>query len=163
MYKFFIVLLVLLLFSKNSISQPKVNFQIGFGYLEHLSTGIGFKIKEKHKITFLLGTNFFMKLDDFAAYQIQYEYPNQMKKILLLNYGLKGGYSNYSNKYYKWQLLSITPISNLKYRLTDNLFLVSTLGLTYSRVLNQTRVEMGEIGWYREFLPEIKLSLLYDL
>lgn len=162
MYKFFIALGFLLFISKYSISQSRVDFQIGYGYLEHFSTGVGLKIKENHKISFILGSNFFMNLNKFAAYQLQYEYPNLFKRKLLLNFGLKGGYSIYSNRYNKWELLSVTPISNLKYRLKDNLSFVTTLGLTYSKILKEERLEMGEIGWYREFLPEIKIALLYD-
>lgn len=159
----FILIAILMLLSELAISQKKVDFQIGYGYLEHFSTGIGLKIKDNHKITVLFGSNLLMDLDKFAVYQMQYEYPNKFKKKYLINFGLKGGYSIYSNKYYKWELLSITPISNFKYRLKNELFFVFTLGITYSKVLKVKRIELGEIGWYRELLPEIKLSLLYDL
>lgn len=161
LFKLFIALVILLLFNKNAVSQTKVDVQVGYGYLEHFSVGVGLTIKENHKITSLFGSNLFMSLNKFAVYQLQYEYPNKFKKKYLLNFGLKGGYSIYSNKYYKWDLLSITPISNVKYRLKDNVILALTFGMTYSKVLEQKRLESGEIGWYRELLPEIKISLSY--
>jgi hypothetical protein len=159
---FLLTLAFLFLFGKYSISQSKAEFQVGYSYLEHLSTGIGLKFKENHKIMFLLGTNLFTKMNNFAVYQIQYENLNQLKRRLSINYGIKAGFSNFANNYYKWQLVTITPISSLNYRFTDALFLTATLGLTYSKVLKVKRVEFGEIGWYRLLLPEFKLALEYE-
>lgn len=160
MYKFFIALPILLLFNKYAISQ-KGDVQIGYSYLEHFSVGIGLNIKENHKISALFGSNLFVNMSKFAVYQMQYEYPNQFKRKYLLNFGLKGGYSIYSNRYYKWDLLSIAPISNVKYRIKDKVVLALTIGATFSKVLEQKRLESGEIGWYRELLPEFKISLSY--
>lgn len=163
MNKLVLVICLLTLVNLKTNCQTNLYFQLGYGYLEHLSTGLGVKIKDNHRLSLQYGSNFFMNTHDFSVIQLQYEYPCQITHKYKINAGIKSGYSIYANTYYRWKLVSITPMVNFNLSLKNKLLLVSTLGLNYSRVIEAKRIAKGEIGWYNEFLPEFKISLLYDL
>lgn len=163
MKKIYQIVFLLLFINIKAFCQSNIYFQLGYGYLEHLSTGIGCRFKDNHRIFLSYGSNFYINTKEFSSIQLQYEYPNKIPNKFKLNYGIKGGYSIYSNNYYRWRLITLTPILNFNLKLSDKLIFVSTIGLTYSRAIEMKRLANGEIGWYKEFLPELKFSMIYDL
>lgn len=163
--KCFCIALICLFFPKNGNAQITFRVLGGVSSIEHLSTGLNITTKRKHAINFLFGSYFFLNSSDNASYLLQYKrYVYSLKFIdILPAIGIKGGYSLYSDKYYRWELLSICPSFGLNYALTEKLNLELDAGVVYSRVLSLKRINFGEIGWYNELIPEIKISFLYTL
>ena len=77
--------------------------------------------------------------------------------------GIKSGYSVYTNQYYQWKLLTVVPYVGLERAISEKWSLAMDLGMVYSRTLSMRRLNYGEVGWYKEYLPEIKLAVSYTL
>jgi hypothetical protein len=139
--------------------------QTGISYIEHFSTGITFSFSEKHNLSLLYGSNFFIKPHDFSCIMLQYDYV--LNKISFAGIspgiGIKGGYSVYTNDFYKWKLSSFVPFIGLKYQINKKFEIVLDLGMAVSIEHSVERINYGEIGMYREYLPEFKLGLTYKL
>lgn len=139
--------------------------QTGVGYLEHFTTGIGVEFSNKHQLSLLYGSNFFYKTSDFSSLLLQYDC-----KFNKLNFngftpklGIKGGYSVYTNTYYRWNVLMLVPFVGVNRPLSKKLDLAFDLGLAVSHELSLERISYGEFGTYRKYLPEVKIGLLYTL
>lgn len=158
--------LVLILFWLHSVNaQLAFKVQTGIGYLEHFSTGIGVGIKNKHQLSLLYGSNLFLKTSDFSSLLLEYDF-----KFYKLNFsgftpklGIKGGYSIYTNTYYRWNVLMLVPFVGVNRPLSKKLDLAIDLGLAVSHELSLERISYGEFGTYRKYLPEIKIGLIYTL
>ena len=78
----FLILTVFILSNVPLEAKPKLDFQVGYSYIEHLSTGIGLTIYQKHNISVLYGSNFFINPQNFSSYLFQYEYSiGKLEKI----------------------------------------------------------------------------------
>ena len=104
-----------------------------------------------------------MKPDYFSSYVLQYEMLVNRLKFggLIPKIGFKGGYSIYTNEYYKWDLIEIVPYMGLEYQLNKRINIAFDLGITKSRELSLKRISYGEIGYYKEILPEFKIGINY--
>lgn len=150
---------------KTSNGNYNVIFKNGIGYIEHYSIGTGLNFLDKHTISLNFGSNFFMHIDDFSSYLIQYDYTftNNKIKFMYPRLIIKGGYSIYSNYYYKWELLSLAPNIGITYPLNHKLSLNFDTGISINREISMQRINMGEIGWYKRVLPELKIEILLKL
>jgi hypothetical protein len=144
---------------------PQLTFKVqtGLSYIEHLSTGITLSFSEKHNISLLYGSNFFIKPKDFSTYMLQYHL-----KLNRMNFGrmtpaigIKGGRVIYSDDYYKWELLTIIPFVGLHYQVNERLDIAMDLGPAISFEQSVQRISYGEIGKYRDLLPEFKIGTHY--
>jgi hypothetical protein len=146
-------------------AQISFKLQTGISYIEHFSTGITFSFSEKHNLSILYGSNFFIKPKDFSCVMLQYDFI--FNKInfagIIPGIGIKGGYSVYTNRYYKWNLSSFVPFIGLRYKAGNKFEIALDMGTAISIEHSVKRISYGEIGMYREFLPEFKLGLIYKL
>jgi len=166
MRKQFILLIVASFFySLLANSQTKLYTEIAASYIEHLSTGVGIDINSNHKIGVLFGSNFFANTDEFYSLFLMYENTLERLKMrkVLPQIGCKGGYSIYTNKYYSWDLAVIVPYVGLSHSLNNNISFFTNAGLAISRELSMTRVNLGEMGFYKRFLPEFKIGVVYKI
>lgn len=159
------ILPVFLSLSRESCAQTVVKLQIGVGYIEHFSTGIGVSMGEKHQLFFLYGSNLYIKPADFSSFMLQYQRLILHSKLLGIdfNIGLKGGYAIYTNRYYQWKLITAIPYLGTSYRLGDKTELFLEGGVANNQTLSLKRRKYGEIGTYKEWLPEFKLGLSFRL
>jgi hypothetical protein len=158
-------LVIFLITARHSLAQIHLECRTGVGYLEHFITGAGVGFKNGSSAGFRYGSNFFVNPCSFSSFSLQYErsLPHISMEPFHLDYGLKGGYAIYSNTYYRWKLVFLVPFAGLNYQLNENMTFGLQVGFSVNRDLSAERLEWGEIGWYREFLPEFNFSLSYVL
>jgi hypothetical protein len=157
-------LLLLIVISYSGMAQVSIKGQTALSYIEHLSTGVTFSFSEKHHLSLLYGSDFFINTEDFSSYMLQYYL--RLNRITFSKItpvmGLKAGYSIYTDDYYKWRLASIVPFIGTNYQLNKKIDVLFDLGAAISRVQSVKRIRQGEIGKYRELLPELKVGILYN-
>lgn len=162
-----IFLIWLFLIIVNYSGKAEVNFKahLGISYIEHFSTGISFSFSNKHNISLLYGSNFFIKPQEFSSFLIQYEMLLNKIKIRSITpkFGIKGGYSVYTNNYYQWELIAVVPFIGFNYPVKNKVNIALDLGVAVSRELSLKRVSYGEIGEYKRFLPELKIGIFFNL
>lgn len=148
-----------------TVAQPKVKLQTGISYMEHFSVGMGIKFGDKHFVSASFGSNAFVKLHNFSSYMLHYDLSFFRTKWSFgyPKFGISGGYSNYTDNYYRWELLLLTPNVGFTIPLNTYFDVSVTTGLAIARELSMTRIRMGDVGWYRKFLPEFKLTVIYNL
>jgi hypothetical protein len=158
------ILLFLILVISRCNAQFSINIQTGLGYIEHFSTGIAFGLGNNN-LSLIYGSDFFINTSDFSTYMIQYDRNVNRFKFngFVPKAGIKGGYSIYTNRYYKWTLYSIVPYIGIGYPVSRRMDLDFDLGIAFSEEQSLERIRYGEIGAYKKHLPELKLSLVYHL
>lgn len=158
------ILLLLITISYSGMAQFSIKGQAALSYIEHLSTGVTFSFSGKHHISLLYGSDFFINTKDFSSYMLQYYLRlNRMTFAKITPViGIKAGYSIYTDDYYKWELMSVVPFTGINYRLNKKIDILFDLGATISRAQSVKRIRQGEIGKYRELLPELKAGILYN-
>lgn len=146
-------------------SQIKFKAQVGVGYIEHFSIGLAISKSDKNILSLNYGSDFFIKMNDFSSFLLQYERLfNKMNiKSIVPKIGIKGGYSIYTNAYYKWELIALIPYVGLYYPFNEKIQFNLDAGLAVSKELSIERISYGEIGNYKKYLPEIKLGFYYNL
>jgi hypothetical protein len=157
--------LFLIMLTFPGMAQATFKAQVGMSYIEHFSAGVTLSFSEKHHISLLYGSDFFIKTKDFSSYMLQYEFilnPVKFAKVAPKT-GLKGGYSVYTSEYYRWEVLTVVPFAGVNYRMNPKMNVFLDGGVAISRALSVTRISFGEIGKYREFLPEIKVGIRHNL
>lgn len=162
-----ILILLLLLISLHfpCKSQIIVKVQTGISYIEHFSAGITFDFSEKQAISLFYGSNFLVNPNYFSSYMLEYDrFIKQIKFFgITPKIGIKGGYSIFTDEYYKWRLIVIVPFIGFNYHITNKTEAFIDLGITYSREESLRRIKYGEIGSYKDYLPEIKIGLYFNL
>lgn len=146
-------------------AQTDIKLQTGFGYQEHFSIGPTLEWGQKNAVGVYYGSNFFVKPQEFSTLFVKYN-----RSILILNYkgitpgiSLKAGQTIFTDRYYKWRVLSAVPLVSLRCDLNDRTSLLAESGMAFSRIETVTRINYGEIGKYKRYLPELSLSLNYTL
>jgi len=160
-----LILTVLLLNFASINAQFSVRLQTGISYIEHFSAGITLSFSDKHDLSVLYGSDFFFNRKDFLNILLQYNYS--LAKLSFAGItpaiGIKGGYAVYSDKYYRWELTEIIPFARFNYLLRDKISLFIDAGAAFSIEHSMERISYGEIGMYREYLPELKLGIYFRL
>jgi len=146
-------------------AQFSVKAQLGISYIEHLSTGVTLKWGNHHSASVLYGSNFFINTQDFSNLFLQYDLsvPGWKIKKLTPRFGVKGGDSYYTNEYYRWKVVSVIPFVGASLPVSDKLDLLVEVGAAFSFEQTVERINQGEIGHYRELLPEAKAAMVYTL
>jgi hypothetical protein len=158
------ILILLITISYSGMAQLSVKGHAALSYIEHLSTGVTFSFSGQHHVSLLYGSNFFINTKDFSSYMFQYYLRlNRMTFAKITPViGLKAGSSIYTDDYYKWRLVSVVPFMGTNYQLNKKIDVIFDLGAAISRVQSVKRIRQGEIGKYRELLPELKAGILYN-
>jgi hypothetical protein len=158
------LLLLFILVISHVNAQFSFKIQSGISFIEHISTGISLGLG-KNDLSLIYGSNFFIRRGDFSSYMIGYDrYFNKFKfKGFIPKTGIKGGYSIYTNKYYRWKLLVLIPDIGVEYPISKRAEISFDVGIAISEERSLERINYGEIGTYRKRLPEFKLSLFYNL
>jgi hypothetical protein len=144
----------------------QVTFQalVGVGYLEHFSVGVGCGIGRRHHATLLYGSDLFIQPKNFSTFMAQYSLSLHRLEFLgvLPAIGVKGGGVIYSDEYYRWNLAVVIPFIELQcsVRRNTSLFLQGGAQLSFEQTVE--RLSYGEIGHYKELLPEIKAGVVYN-
>jgi hypothetical protein len=146
-------------------TQISLKGQLGVGYAEHLSTGITVAVKKNDSFSFLYGSNLFLKPRDFSTLYFQYEHtvPLLTFNKLVPAAGIKFGYTVFSDNYYRWKVVSAVPFISLSRNITSSVELGTEAGLIVSRIESVTRVNYGEIGNYKRYLPELKVLIRFTI
>ncbi len=151
--------------SLESKAQFTVKAQLGVSYIEHVSTGVALKWGKNHSVSFLYGSNFFIHTNDFSNLFLQYDLSVPKWKVgkLTPRFGVKGGNSFYTDDYYRWKVVSVIPFFGASLPMGKMFDLVFEAGAAFSFEQTVNRISYGEIGHYRELLPELKAGVVYTL
>jgi hypothetical protein len=161
--KKYVLLLYLLFFNYSGKAQVRFHVDAGVGYLEHFSAGIGCSFSSKHNVSLLYGSDFFVRPKDFASYLLQYNLilPRLRFAGITPTIGLKGGHTIYTDDYYRWEVAVIIPFAGLQYPINKKINAVVQAGVVFSFEQSVKRIDYGEIGHYKDLLPEIKTGIVY--
>jgi len=157
--------LFLLLIAHHGFSQIKWQAHTGISYIEHLSIGFGCTLKGKHEMTALYGSNVFTELDNFSSLLIQYNrlFKKYSFKGFTPSIGVKGGRTIFTDHYYRWKLDAIIPFVGIYHHYDERIFFYAQGGVAISFEQTVKRLDYGEIGHYRQTLPELKLGAIFNL
>lgn len=146
-------------------AQVGLSVQGGLSYIEHVSTGVTLTFGKRHAASFLCGSNLFTNMSDFRNLFAEYSYSFVNLKLakFVPRLGVKGGDSYYTDEYYRWHVLHVIPFAGCSLPLTARTTLFFDAGAAFSFEQSVERIKPGEIGHYRELLPEVKLGILYPL
>lgn len=160
---FFILLFGVL--SLKCSAQFGIKGHLGASYIEHLSTGLTLSMGRHHSVSFLYGSNFFINTSDFSNAFLQYDFtvPGWKVEKLMPRFGIKGGNSLYTNEYYRWKVISLIPFFGVNRLLAERWDLLVEAGAAYSFEQSVERISQGDIGHYRQWLPEIKAAITYTI
>jgi len=146
-------------------AQPKLQAHAALGYTEHFSLGIGCTFANKHAVTLLYGSNFFVHPKEFSTYMLEYKLA--FRRWALLNgtpsIGVRGGHAIFTDKYYTWEVAVFIPFVSWQYPLNRNVDVAIQAGGAVSFEQKVKRISYGEIGHYRQYLPEVKAGIAYNL
>lgn len=144
-------------------AQPKLQAHAGLGYTEHFALGIGWTFSDKHAVTLLYGSNFFFHRRQFSTYMLQYTLAVPRWSFLNVtpSVGIRGGHAIFTDKYYTWEVAAFIPFVAMQYPLGRNVDLVVQAGGAVSFEQKVRRINYGEIGHYRQYLPEVKTGIVY--
>jgi hypothetical protein len=145
-------------------SQMRIHGQAGLSYIEHFSIGAGVSLRN-HSLSLLYGSNFFVQPKKFSNYFLQYALAiprAQFSKLIPLA-GVKGGQTFFSDHYYTWDVVSLIPFVGIQTKMTEQIDLSLQTGVAFSFEQSVTRLNFGEIGHYKDTLPELKLAVIYKL
>lgn len=158
------LLLTLFVLCHSCQAQPEVEAHAGFGYTEHLSLGIGCTFAEKHTVLLLYGSNCFSRPKNFSTYMLQYNLAINRWEFLNVTpmVGIKGGHAIFTDKYYTWDVAVLIPFVAMQYPVNRNVDLAIQAGGAVSFEQKVKRINYGEIGHYRQFLPEVKTGIVYS-
>jgi hypothetical protein len=145
-------------------AQPRLHAHAALGYTEHFSLGIGCTFADKHSVTLLYGSNFFFHPKQFSAYMLQYNLAVQRWRFLNVtpSVGIKGGHAIFTDGYYTWEVAVFIPFVAMQYPLSRKIDLVIQTGGAVSFEQKVRRINYGEIGHYRQYLPEVKACIVYN-
>jgi hypothetical protein len=153
-----------MLMAVSAAGQITFQVQAGVSYLEHFSVGAGFQIARKHQLSLLYGSDFFIQPKRFSTFMAQYSFRMQRFEFLgvLPAIGVKGGGVIYSDKYYRWNLAVVIPFIELQcpVRRNTRVFLQGGAQVSFEQTVE--RLSYGEIGHYKELLPEVKAGVVYN-
>ncbi|HZY78085.1 MAG TPA: hypothetical protein VFE50_01085 [Cyclobacteriaceae bacterium] len=155
----------LMLATPPCLAQVSVEAHVGLSYIEHVSTALTLRSGKNHSVTVLYGSNFFVNTHDFSNAFLQYDYsvPKWAVFGATPRFGIKGGNSFYTNKYYRWKVVSLIPFAGARYPINDKFDFLFEAGPVWSFEQYLQRRSLGEIGHYRYVLVELKVALAYNL
>ena len=78
-------------------------------------------------------------------------------------FGIKGGHVIFTDTYYTWEVATFVPFIGVKYPVSPWFDLMAHAGGAFSFEQKVKRINYGEIGHYRDILPEIKAGLVFHL
>jgi hypothetical protein len=161
--KVFLLLVLSALYSTSAVGQFTMKAQAGLSYIEHVSTGVAFGLGRKHTIMLLVGSNLFINMYEFSNYFIQYDYSFTKWKInnATPRLGVRGGDSHFTDDIYRWHVVHVIPFAGITYPVHAKMNLLVDFGAAFSFEQAVERVGEGEVGHYKELLPEIKVGILY--
>lgn len=163
--KSIIPLLIGCLVTFNCFSQFSMSLHGGLSYIEHVSTGVDFHLGKRQTISLLCGSNLFINMHNFRNLFLQYTFAFNRLKVgkFTPKLGVKGGDSYFTDEYYRWHVLNIIPFAGVEYPLTNKIQLFVDVGAAFSLEQSVERIKQGEIGHYKELLPEAKVGIMYTL
>jgi hypothetical protein len=160
-----LLILLLMIIHFPSRAELALKAQAGISYIEHFSLGVTLSFSERHNLSLLYGSNAFIKPQDFSSFMLQYELL--LKRInfarITPKIGIEGGYSIYTNDYYQWNLINIVPFIGFNYQVNNKIEIPINLGVVISHEQSVKRITYGNIGKYKEYLPEIKFGIVFKL
>jgi hypothetical protein len=147
-----------------SAQQYRLQATVGLGYIERFSIGAGVSRNDRSTLTVTYGSTFFYQPKKFSTYFLAYEHLlSDERGKLRTGFGVKSGFTTFADKYYRWKILSVVPMIVLQKKLTDNISLLAGGGLAVSRIRSVERLDFGDMGKYRRYLPELQLILRYRI
>ncbi len=149
----------------HSGAQTLVKMHAGYSYLEHFSAGPIVEWRSRHSVSVRYGSNFFYQPANFSTFFAEYQrsiLPGNLHRLIPAA-GIKIGYTIFTDEYYRWNIVSVVPLFSLRYRASDRLDLVAGSGVAICRIESVTRIHFGEIGKYKQYLPEFNVAIHYSM
>jgi hypothetical protein len=164
-WKSVIAILFFLSLCSSASGQVKIQAHAGFGYIEHLAIGAGVTFANQHTVAFFYGSDFVHSPEEFSNYLIQYNWTIHRLRFANISptVGVKGGQCIYTDDYYTWKVAVLVPFVGLQYPLSNKMDLIVQAGTSFSFEQSVKRKNFGEIGHYKELLPEAKIGIVYNL
>ena len=157
------VLFIFFILCNFSQAQTKFHAHAALGYTEHFSIGLGCTFSGKHTVALLYGSNFGFYPKRFSTYMLQYNLAVHRWRFLNVtpSIGIKGGHVIFTDKYYTWEVAVFIPYVAMQYPLNLKVDLVFQAGGGVSFEQKVRRISYGEIGHYRQYLPEVRAGIVY--
>jgi hypothetical protein len=160
-----LIALLLSLAPMISYSQVKIEAVGGLSYIEHVSLGFRFQLNSRHSLSAQYGSNVLFSHYDFYNLIAQYDYSFKKgsQKNITPRLGVRGEDSYYTDTYYRWHVMNIIPFLGAKHQFNPKISFFGEVGVSISFLQSVTRIKMGEVGIYKQYLPEVKFGIGYTL
>lgn len=160
-----VFLVFLITFPFYGKAQSSIKAQGGISYIEHFSIGATYSFSNKHNLTLLYGSNFFIKPLNFSSVLLQYDLP--FRKMIFADFtpkfGVKGGYAIFTDENYQWQVITVVPFVGVQYPFNQKMEIFLESGVAISFEQAAKRLNYNEVGIYKQFLPELKAGISFTL
>ena len=77
--------------------------------------------------------------------------------------GVRGGDSYFSDSYYRWHVMNIIPYVGGNYSFSNKISFFFQGGVSIAFLQSVERRTLGDVGTYRQYLPEFKIGACYTL
>jgi hypothetical protein len=158
--------IIILSISIGNCSAQKIAFAVtgGVGYLERFSVGAAVLRNNSSSWSLTYGSKFFYKTQTFSSYFVTYArvFPYEFGGVRP-GLGIKAGHTRFEDDYYRWKVISLVPIVEFQKNFSESTTVGVHAGIAMSKIQSVVRVDYGEIGKYRRYLPELEIYARYKL
>jgi hypothetical protein len=160
-----IFILLISIFSWAVHGQKNIKAFGALSVIEHASVGVSVQLGRRHTISGMFGSNLFFGYHKFSNLLLQYDFTflKLARGKITPKFGVRGGDSYFSDTYYRWHVMNIIPVLGANYGYSQKVSLFAEAGVAIAFLQSVERVKAGEIGIYRQYLPELKIGISYTL
>lgn len=168
MNKTLITIIVLTVISVNSSAQKpgSLGLSFGYGYYETFTLAFSYYLNPEHKIGISAGSSFMINNEMY--------YSVSMEENRALFRSRKDGSGNYKwfltgkilywdmeDKFYRWNVLSLSPALTRSFSINNHLNLTTDFGPVFNIVLESYRKTYEGLGWPYHVMPNLRLLINY--
>jgi hypothetical protein len=168
MNKILFNILIFTLLSQSLFSQKDHTLvcNVGYGYYETFTLGLKYYLNPEHNIGIAAGSSFMinnemyysvMFEDNIALFRSDRDNFNNYKWFLTG----KLLYWDMEDKYYRWNVLSLSPALTRRFRINERISLTADLGPLFNIVLESYRKTYEALGWPYHVMPNIRVLVNY--
>jgi hypothetical protein len=168
MNKILITIIVLTVIFLNSSAQKPDGFgmSLGYGYYETFTLGFSYYLNPEHKIGISAGSSFMINNEMYYCVSLEDNRAIfRSKKDGSGNYKwfLTGKilYWDMEDKFYRWNVLSLSPALTRSFSIYDHLNLSADIGPLFTIVLESYRKTYEGLGWPYHVMPNFRLLINY--
>jgi hypothetical protein len=160
-----------LIFSSTGLFSQRAytsEFSLGYGYYETFTLGFSYYLNPVHKIGIAAGSSFMINNEMYYSVSLSDNIALfRTKKDKFQNYKwfLTGKvlYWDMKDKFYRWNVLSLSPALTRSIPINSNLNLALDIGPVFNIVLESYRRTYEGLGWPYHIMPNMRILINYRL